>query len=70
MNKYLYVEFINFWVTESSLENTGVALPEVRRIVKIPLTPEQTEMLNPRKVGTAGFQDKYEFIRLIGVQDE
>ena len=69
MGKVLYAEFIDNWITESAT-NFGADEPPARRVMQIPLTSEQTEMLKPRKVGTCYGKDVYESVRLLCVQNE
>lgn len=69
--KYLYVEFSDKQSVIQTLINTGITLPETKRVVKIALTKSQVKELAPNQIGMRrGNEPYYESLRIIGIQDD
>jgi len=64
----LYIGMVDAWGPNCMVENCGVSVPPSIRIVEIPLSPEQIEQLQPRKVGTNAGRDIYETPQLLCIQ--
>ena len=68
-NKVLTVVMANSWVTYGAIVHEQEWMPWERRSVRIELTPEQMQKLQPREVGTDRGKPIYEFIAQCWLED-
>lgn len=67
---YLYVEMFDSWGAYNDMESGSGRPTSSRRVVKIKLTPEQLELIKPRRTGNQGKTEMYESVNLICLQDD
>ena len=66
---YLYVEMFDGWSAYHESE-FGCSIPSgCRRIVRLKLTPEQAEQINPHYCGKSGGKEMFESVNPICIQE-
>ena len=67
---FLYVEMFNGWTAFNQSQFGGKFHSNCSRIVKVELTPEQVELITPRKTGNNGNIEMFESVNPICIQKE